>query len=151
MGHSIFDLYHKFSISECSLTMSLILCAFPKKVLILFALWQDVCDFFITKSMSYRWNQKTIRDFNVHVYIDCWANGCLLSWSFKRHTTPYHKWLGKFTCFLQAVIFIFHLNGSRQKFQHHHLSQCRLLIQHWRCCFILAYCNPIFVYLFPIS
>ena len=48
--------------------------------------------------------------------------------SFKWHAIRY---LGKFSCFLQEVIFMFHLNGTRQKFKHHRHGQCRFLIYHW--------------------
>ena len=37
----------------------------------------------------------------------------------------------KFTCFLLAAIFMFHLNCTAQKFQHHYLGKCIFLIHHW--------------------
>ena len=62
--------------------------------------------FILNKPIFYRWNEKIIQDFNLHMSIDYWRNDCHLPWSFKWHATPYYEWLGKYTCFLQASLYI---------------------------------------------
>ena len=44
--------------------------------------------------------------FNVHTCIDCWGNDCHFPCFIKWHATSYYELFGKFTCFLQPVIFI---------------------------------------------
>ena len=111
-------------------------------------------DFIINKT-TFQWNKKIFQAFSIHICIDCWSNDCHPSWSFKWYATSYNEWLQKFTCFLQAVIFIFFL----WKIQDHHLCQCRFLIHHWisfssncpHCMHSLAYVNLTFFCLFWFS
>ena len=56
--------------------------------------------------------------------IDTWNNDCHLANFSKWHIATFYDWLGKFICFL----YMFYLNDTRQKFQHHRLGQCKFLI-----------------------
>ena len=84
------------------------ICLYWRKAVIFFGLWQDALSSWImtsslTNQIFYWWNKKIIQIINVHICTDCWSNDCNLPLSFKWHTTLYHEWLEKFTCFLQAV------------------------------------------------
>ena len=59
-------------------------------------------DFIITKPIFDQWNEKIIQNFNVHMCIDCYH----IPMSFRWYATLSQEWLGKFICFLQAVMFI---------------------------------------------
>ena len=109
-----FKFPYKFLIGFGSglLAMSLILFAFPDKIFNPFSFVTKCTiilknDFIVSKSIFYKWNAKIIQDFNVHRCIDCWGNDCHLPESFKWHATPYHEWLGKFTCFLHVSCFLY--------------------------------------------
>ena len=113
-GPFFFNFHHKFSIGLRSRLFAghvielilfswrnaLTLCSVARCIIIL------KNDVIITKSIFYWWNETSAQNFNLHLCIDCWGNDCHLPWSLTWHATPYHKWVGKFDCFLQAVIFI---------------------------------------------
>lgn len=61
---------------------------------------------------------------------DCWRNDCHLPLSFTRHPAPYYKGVGNGKVFKSYDLYMFCSNGTKQKFQHHLLDECRLVIDH---------------------
>ena len=65
----------------------------------------------LTKLME--WN--IYLGFNVYKCIDCWVDDCYFLPSFKLHMIPYHEWIGKFPCLLEAVNFMCFIWMARDK------------------------------------
>ena len=107
------NFHHKFSIwfsSKLLLTMLLIFYAFPEKRLSS-PLLCDKMHYDSEKWLHHQSNflsmeWKNYLGINVHTCIDCWGNDCHFPCFIKWYATSYYELFGKFTCFLQPVIFI---------------------------------------------
>lgn len=82
-------------------------------------------DFIITKQFFINRMKK---DFDVHMCIDCWGDDCHLPCFFKWHVTLISWTTWEIYLFSSRnYLYLFHLNGTIQKFHHHR----RFLILHW--------------------
>ena len=121
---------------HCLLVMSLILCTIHEGKR-LSALQYNRMHYLLEKRLLHHktnflsMDWKNIQSVSAHMRIDCWGNGCHLLWFVTSYANSYHKQLCEI--YLSSSgnhLYIFHLNCTRQKFQHENIGKSSFMIIH---------------------
>ena len=72
-----------------------------------------------------------LTDFSVHMCIDCWHTDCHFPQVLEKTCNSISRMTWKIYLFSLGSLYIFHLNTTKKKFQHHFIVQWRLMINQW--------------------